>query len=194
MPLPLRSKRATQIHSSASFRSSQAPQLDRGAPATPVPSLPMFRDVNSTWLLLGIPFLQPFTRSQEAAFFCSNRHSHRGCGRTFSILWSHLITRSSIASGHLLELITGVVQGLPLHRVWHQGSFPFSITTAYRWLQRWQLNQAHLRSHLSRTHPPPRKKMGSASRSTLLHLSQAYPNERCRITAFQEQHQQHLLP
>ncbi|MEJ6582048.1 MAG: hypothetical protein QNL33_12140 [Akkermansiaceae bacterium] len=99
-----------------------------------------------------------------------------------------------MATSELLELISGVARGTPRHRVWHQGSFSFSITTAYRWCQRWLLHQAHLRTHLSRTHPPPRGDMGSATASTLLHLSQAYPNERCRITAFQNQHQQHFLP
>jgi len=98
-----------------------------------------------------------------------------------------------MASSQLLELIAGVAQGLPLHRVWNQGTFPFSITTAYRWLHRWQRNQAHLRSHLSRTHPPPRIELRSSTDTTFLHLSQAYPDERCRITAFQHQHQQPFL-
>jgi hypothetical protein len=99
-----------------------------------------------------------------------------------------------MAASQLLELISQVTQGVPLHRVWHQGDFTFSITTAYRWFQRWQLHQAHLRSHLCQTHPPPRGDLGSAGASTFLHLSQTYPNECCRITAFQNQHQQDFLP
>ena len=98
-----------------------------------------------------------------------------------------------MSSGQLLALIDGVAQGKPLHQVWHQGQFPFSVTTAYRWIRRWHRSQAHLRSHLSRTRAPPRGDMGSAAATTFLHLSQAYPNERCRITAFQNQHQQDFL-
>ena len=133
-------------------------------------------------------------RESAAGFFCSNRHRNRGCGRTFSILWSHLITRSGIAAAHLSGLIAGVAQGRPLHQVWHQGDFPFSVTTAYRWWRRWINNQSHLRSHLSRSRPPPRQDHRSSVDSTLRHLSQAYPDEFCRITAFLNRHQQHFLP
>ena len=98
-----------------------------------------------------------------------------------------------MGSGQLLELIAGVSEGKSLHQVWHQGQFPFSVTTGYRWIRRWQRNQAHLRSYLSRTRPPPHGDRISASATTFLHLSQAYPDEHCRITAFQYQHQQDFL-
>jgi hypothetical protein len=81
-----------------------------------------------------------------------------------------------------------------LHGVWQRGDFPFSITTAYRWLARWLRNQAHLRAYLARTHPPPQGVGTTASQRTLIHLSRAYPSDPCRITAFQHQHQQDFLP
>jgi hypothetical protein len=54
-------------------------------------------------------------------------------------------------------------------------------------------NQSHLRAHLSRTHPPPQGVASTAAQRTLIHLSSAYPDEPCWITAFQHQHQQNFL-
>jgi len=110
------------------------------------------------------------------------------------MLWIHLIAGSSIASEQLLTLIGGVIRGQSLHRVWHAGAFDFSITTAYRWLARWRRNLAHLRTHLSRTRSPPNEEHTSACQRTFLHLTQAYAQRSCPITAFQHQHQQHFLP
>ena len=109
------------------------------------------------------------------------------------MLWCHLIAHTNIAADHLLTLIREVAQGAPLHRVWRLGRFPFSITTAYRWFARWLRNQAHLRAHLSRTHPPPQGVGSTASQRTLIHLTSAYPNEPCWVTAFQHQNQQNFL-
>jgi len=92
-----------------------------------------------------------------------------------------------------MTLIREVAKGQPLHRVWRLGRFPFSITTAYRWLARWLRNQAHLRAHLSRTHPPPHGVGSTASQRTLIHLSKAYPDMPCWITVFQHQNQQGFL-
>jgi len=57
----------------------------------------------------------------------------------------------------------------------------------------WLRNQTHLREHLSRTHPPPQGVGSTAAQRTIIHLSSAYPDEPCWITAFQHQHQQLLF-
>jgi hypothetical protein len=131
--------------------------------------------------------------TRRLRFFCSNRRNRPGCGGTFSLLWSDLITRSGIAAA-LLDLIAGVADGRSLHGVWHDGAFPFSVTTAYRWLRRWHRQQPHLRTHLARDHPPPRgDHLPSASR-TLRHLRLAFPRASCPVAAFQHAHQVDFLP
>lgn len=110
------------------------------------------------------------------------------------MLWGHLIAHTNLAADALISLIRKTAEGQPLHRVWRLGNFPFSITTAYRWFARWLANQAHLRAHLSRTHPPPQGVGSTASQRTLIHLSKAYPDKPCWIAAFQQQHQQDFLP
>ena len=127
-------------------------------------------------------------------FFCSNRRNRPGCGGTFSLLWSDLIAGSSIAAAALLDLISGVADRRPLHRVWHDGDFPFSITTAYRWLRRWHRGQPHLRTRLARDHPPPRGDDLSSASRTLHHLHLAFPRASCPVAAFQHAHQVDFLP
>jgi len=159
-----------------------------------VPALPAHRRGDPPRRLKGLPARRPPTRDPPTPFFCSNRRNRPGCGGTFSLLWSDLIAGAGIAAAALLDLISGVADGRPLHRVWHDGAFPFSITTAYRWLRRWHRGQPHLRTRLARDHPPPRGEPLPPASRTLRHLHLAFPQASCPVAAFQHAHQVDFLP
>jgi hypothetical protein len=70
----------------------------------------------------------------------------------------------------------------------------FSITTAYRLVNRWRNAVSHIRSHLIQSKPPPHQKNLSQDSDnvllkTLHHLAEVYPKAICCITEFQQQHQ-----
>jgi len=145
-------------------------------------------------LLTRLRFWQPHIPKTQTAFFCSNRYSNKGCGRTLSILWSHLIARTSLAAGDLLKLIAAYSSGQSVHQIWSSGNFPLSLTSAYRWIARWHRQRGHIRSQLARIRPPPHLPGASANTSTFQHLHEAFPQDPCCIAAFQSRLQTDLLP
>ena len=134
---------------------------------------------------------QHWHRHQRDAFFCSNRYSNTGCGRTFSVHWDSVIPHCSLRTDQLLKLIEAVAAGATVHSAWQQGSqFPLSLTSAYRWIKRWRLGTAGMRALLCLLEPPPDQQSGTSTDwLTLQHLASAFPatldDLRCRIGAFQ---------
>lgn len=129
-------------------------------------------------------------------FFCSDRYANQGCGRTYSLLYTHHIHASNICAVALLTLIGKVASGSKTHKAWSASRSSFSITTAYRFIRRWRAACAHIRSTLSRTRPPPQHSHHGAEHTTWLHLQQDChtPGGTCCITVFQTLYQQHFLP
>jgi len=129
-------------------------------------------------------------KGDGSAFFCSTRDSNQGCGKTFSLLWNHLISRASVCPLEVIKLLTEVVDSTrSLHHLWFQGRYQMSLTSAYRWRRKWQNSLAHLRSQLHRDHPPPRTE-GHADALMIQHLSEAFGEDSTGwVPSFQQDYQ-----
>lgn len=94
------------------------------------------------------------------AFFCSNRYSNKGCGRTYSILCLSAIPNCTARCDELYEflsllVIRGVV-ALAWREACRERGFTLSKTSAYRWVRLFKDRTHHFRSTLAiQTHPPP---------------------------------------
>lgn len=131
----------------------------------------------------------PSITTRGLRFFCSNRYSNSGCGRTFSVHWDSIIPSCSLRCAQLLELIRTVANGATTHGAWQASCLPISLTSAYRWVKKWTLGTATIRSLLCLLRPPPAQQCGTKTEFlTLQHLTQAFPadpSDRCPIAAFQ---------
>ena len=126
-------------------------------------------------------------------FFCSNRGSNMGCGRTFSTLWSHLTAHSSMSARQLLELVAAWSGCGAVHKAWTSTAVPVSLSTVARWIRRWKDSASHIRSHLFQIQAPPGDAAMSTSQFTLRYLKAAFARETCPAAAFQERFQHSFL-
>jgi hypothetical protein len=125
------------------------------------------------------------SNSRGMRFFCSDRYSNEGCGRTFAVLWNTVIPRCSLLTSQILALVRVVAGGPSTHGAWYFSRLPISISSAYRWVAKWLKLAGHIRSGLCLTIQPPGKADAQADPFTLNHLSAAYPEAPCAIAAFQ---------
>lgn len=118
-------------------------------------------------------------------FFCSNRRSRRGCGRTFSILWDTVIPRCPLRTGQLLALLRAVAGTATVHGAWATSRLAMAVRSAYRWVARWRSLAVHVRTRLCLVVPPPGKADGLPDPLSLRHLAAAFPADGCALAAFQ---------
>jgi len=131
-------------------------------------------------------------RTRALRFFCSDRRNHAGCGRTFSIHWSHVVPRSTISAELVSDLIASLIplpERHPLTEACTAGISTVSKSTAYRWAKRFRLHLGELRSRASMVIPPDRQAHATPETATLAQLQQAFPGEACLVAAFQSQFQ-----
>jgi hypothetical protein len=98
----------------------------------------------------------PIIRGQR--YYCSNRHRHLGCGRTFSILYGFCIAGYSVATWVIwgwLWAWQASGWSVSLKSAWEQTATIFSLSTAYRLWNQARLIQSAWRTALSQLCPPP---------------------------------------
>jgi hypothetical protein len=118
--------------------------------------------------------------------FCSNRHAHHGCGRTFSVWLAEKIRRLSLTSHGLHDFLQrAVADGLAAARRAFVGCL--SDRTLLRIWKRFRLAQCILRTALLGRCPPPAVATPPPrpAAQTLAHLLAAFPDADCPIAAFQ---------
>ena len=120
-------------------------------------------------------------------FFCSPRYSRTGCGRTFSIHWDTVIPYCSLRTFQLFALVLAALTSSSIHGAWAPSRLCMSARSAYRWVAKWKLCTAHVRTRLCLIFPPPGKADKQAAPFTLRHLIAAFPSAPCSIAAFQHQ-------
>jgi hypothetical protein len=125
-------------------------------------------------------------RIPRPTFFCSNRHSNTGCGRTFSIHWDDVIPRHSLPAEHLAALVRSAHEGRSIHRAWAASKLWISLTSAYRWLRRWKLNLGHIRTRLCLIQDPPGKTDFLPDPLSVRHLLALCPVDHCPVANFQQ--------
>lgn len=104
--------------------------------------------INAHGKLLGIAISLPLPATRGLRFFCSNRYSNKGCGRTFSILFASMLPKQSLRTRHLEAFFNNLLKHNNVHAAWHHSSIPFSITSAYRWFARFKANLHLIRAQL----------------------------------------------
>ncbi|MFC1461358.1 hypothetical protein ACFLQR_02425 [Verrucomicrobiota bacterium] len=122
-------------------------------------------------------------------FFCSSRHRRKGCGRTFSILFSGFLRHHMVSANILWKFLQGVRRGLSRHAAWEQVGSPFSIETGYRLWKELKRQQSSIRSRLSRYTLPPAVDSDEPVFYMLEHLRSLFPEAPCPIIAFHVQFQ-----
>lgn len=98
--------------------------------------------------LYGTDIEKPDTIRRGLRFYCSNRYSNEGCGRTFSIHFSTVIPYHSVTAYHLGTFLDQLLKAQSVHQAWYQSTIPFSLRTAYQWMRKFRLNLSPLRANL----------------------------------------------
>jgi hypothetical protein len=93
--------------------------------------------------------------------------------------------------------VRAVTAGATTHAAWRLSRLPLSLTGAYRWVRRWRLGTAAIRSRLCLLRPPPGQRAGTGTDFlTLQHLTRTFPaapGASCPIAAFQRHFQAPIL-
>ena len=156
---------------------------------------------HQTGFLIGHGFLSGYRptgheeQKRGGRVFCSNRFRKRGCGQTFSVLFSFLLKRMMISAALLGAFIAKVLAGSTRKAAKESLRDSFSMTSAYRLWNRWQSLQPHLRHCLcQKVSPPSVAPSTTVLEESWLHLFAAFPQSPSGIAAFQEYFQKSFFP
>jgi hypothetical protein len=117
--------------------------------------------------------------------FCSNRHTRRGCGRTFSVWIADKIRRLSLTTGCLWRFLQRAVTD-GIRTALRTVDCHLSDRNLQRIWKRFHQGQSKIRTALCARCPPP--ELPAAARpaaQVLAHLQAAFPDARCPIADFQ---------
>lgn len=142
--------------------------------------------------LRGAHLSKPEKELRGIRFFCSNRYSNKGCGRTFSILFSSMIPALSLRAKQLTHFFKELLQKDSIHAAWHGSHLPFSLRSAYRWVKKFQLNQSTIRSAVYSTLPNEDASPLAPHLETIRYLQASSSGD--FVEAFQLQHQTSIFP
>lgn len=120
--------------------------------------------------------------------YCSNRHSQRGCGRTFSVWLADKIRRLSLSTSAVWRFLQQVIAGSIAAAT--RSMSERSDRTWQRVWKRFQLAQSALRSALIKCCPPPQLSSNRPEAQVIAHLGAAFPDD-CPLATFQ--HAFHLF-
>jgi hypothetical protein len=174
-----------EVHPIPRARLAGTPRFPCHGPFRRVSALSVWRVPDCPWLLARPRRHRSRTGHPRAAFFCSNRHSKLGCGRTFPVHWNDVIPDCSLRTRQLLVLLERVATETSAHAAWRTSRLFLSLRTACRWIARWRDLTSHVRALLGLFANPPGKTDGSADPMTLRHLAAAFPDAACPIAEFQ---------
>lgn len=139
--------------------------------------------------LRGIHLSEPRKSLRGIRIYCSNRYSNIGCGRTFSVLFSSMIPALTVRARHLSEFFKKLLTANSIHAAWHSSHIPFSLRSAYRWVEKLKLNQAILRTAVYSSIPSEHHNSSPPHLETISYLNAAFPQSNNTIKAFQLQTQ-----
>jgi hypothetical protein len=154
-------------------------------PHTPCPHCHAYGHLLQHGFLYGFDERHPQRTPRAHRLFCSNRHAHHGCGRTFSIWLANHIRRLSLTTRGLHDFLQrAVADGLAAAR---RACVGRSDRTWLRLWKRFRLAQCVLRTALLARCPPPALATPPPRPEalTLAHLHAAFPDAVDPIAAFQ---------
>ena len=149
---------------------------------TPCPHCQHSKTLKSHGPLVG-------TNKQTKGFrlFCSNRNSNRGCGKTFTVFFEDVISGTKLLTDDISTLFRrfyNVDESKESSSVEEAAIGICSRATAYRWRNKLQFAQPHLRSLTSVLKSPPRIDEGSLKK-TWTHLESAFSQAKSILGGFQ---------
>jgi hypothetical protein len=122
--------------------------------------------------------------------FCSNRNTRKGCGRTFSILYSAFIKNHTITAKTVNRFLANIAKGMNRLKALTETGSSFVVSSCYRIFNRIKLTQARIRTLLLSAQPPP-DGVGLLDPvvQTVLHLNSVFPLSSCPVSSFQSRFQ-----
>jgi len=128
-------------------------------------------------------------------FFCSNRYSNRGCGKTFSLLKSCLIRKMTFTAKTVWAFISNLYSGLNIFHSFFILNIPASVSTPYRLFVKLKQHQFKIREQLLKIQPPPEDNaLKEPFILTIKHLKEVFGDAtQCPITAFQHTFQTSII-
>jgi hypothetical protein len=126
--------------------------------------------------------------------FCSNRNKRKGCGRTFSILYSAFIKNCTVTAKTVSRFLSNIASGMNRLRAFTQTGSSFVSSSCYRIFNRIKLAQSCLRTLLMSALPPPEVAgVLDPVVQTVLHLNSVFPLSSCPVSAFQSRFQRSFI-
>jgi hypothetical protein len=122
--------------------------------------------------------------------FCSNRKNRRGCGRTFSILYSAFIKNRIITAKTIGRFLENIALGMNRLKAFRETGSSFTASSIHRLFNRFKQSQAGIRSMLLNAQPPPDGNgILDPVVQTILHLISVFPHPSCPVSSFQSRFQ-----
>lgn len=133
-------------------------------------------------------YVQKFIGKRGIRIICNNRRkSRKGCGKTFSYLFSFLLKSRSYTVKHLWCAIEKISSMMSIKYAFFSSGFTCSLKTIYRLWKRFKSRQSVIRSTLLSYSPVPIPTINTpyAIIQTLSHLKRIFINRSCPLEAFQ---------
>lgn len=165
------------------------------AKALRCPHCGRYGTLNAHGWLLGYAELDSTRVVRGRRLYCSNRFVRPGCGRTFSVLLSHMLAGFTVTTETLAQFVRGVIAGVCRKVAWERvAHVGLSLTTGYRLWQRLDRAQSALRARLCGLCPPPDSQSSLPMAQLLTHLDTALGPADDVFGCFQARLQTPLLP
>lgn len=127
-------------------------------------------------------FLRGYRNSEYSTrgkrFLCNHRRArNKGCGRTFSCLWTSVIAHRSIHTLSLWMFLSNIANGARSRLSAFKAVLPTnSGKTIHRLWKRFAMQQPIIRTDLLRLLKPPETKSENPIIQTITHLAAAFPS------------------
>lgn len=126
-------------------------------------------------------------------FWCSDRGRRRGCGKTFSVLWSWALRCCTVSANLLWLFVSAVGEGKTVKAGWEMVSGKLSLRTGYRLWGRLLRVQSWVRQLLLREKPPPASEHRRVEFELIDHLGAVFGGAVCPVCEFQRRFQRNFL-
>ncbi len=126
--------------------------------------------------------------------FCSNRHQHKGCGRTIQLYVDSVIPALHYSGTAIIAFLMAFIQGMTITQAYQSATRAASSRNAFRWLHKTMFRLSKFRSLLPVL--PQAQRYPDSIRRSLLHstfnaLSERWGTSLC--SAYQSEFQRPFL-
>lgn len=133
-------------------------------------------------------YIQNFIGKRGIRIICNKRrNSQKGCGKTFSYLFSFLLTRRNYTANQLFCAVRKIFSPVPIYKAFINSGFTCTLKTIYRLWKRFNSMQSVIRTALFSYSeiPPPTLKTSDSIVQTFSHLKLVFNKSSNPFEAFQ---------